>query len=276
MLKFALISGVALTVTLGSWVPASAKPVTVTVTNASPENGLFATPVWVGFHEGGFDLYDRGEAPSVALEELAEDGSTARLTSEFDRLRPRGVQATLDDIGPIGPGQSVSRRFDLDPSANRYLSYASMVIPSNDAFVANGDPRAHAVFDERGNVTPISFRVLGAEILDAGTEVNTETDAAFLDQTAPNTGLTEGGTVELHPGFVGSFANMGEGGNILGGTNALGGFIDPIAADFTREDFAFLEVVVTPVPPAAALFVPAVAGLCAVARSRRRAPAGAR
>jgi hypothetical protein len=28
-----------------------------------------------------------------------------------------------------------------------YFSYVSMVLPSNDAFVANGDPMKHMIFD---------------------------------------------------------------------------------------------------------------------------------
>lgn len=266
MRTYAYLTLLACALTLAAAGTASAKSVTVTITNLSPANGIFATPAWLGFHDGGFDLYDRGEAPSVALEQLAEDGSTAGLTADFERLRPQGVQGTLPSV--IAPGQSVSARFELDPVDNRYFSYATMVIPSNDAFVANGNPLAHPLFDDQGRFKSISFVVFGRDILDAGTERNTELDAAFINQSAPNTGVTEGGVVTTHPGFIGAFANAGTGGEILGGTNALGGFIDPTAADFTLAGYEYVDITITPIPGAAVLLLPAVAALGVMARRR--------
>ncbi|NET40367.1 MAG: CHRD domain-containing protein [Cyanothece sp. SIO1E1] len=98
---------------------------------------------------------------------------------------------------------------DVDPSSNTYFSYASMVIPSNDAFIANGSPTAHPLFDAEGNFIATPFYVTGIEALDAGTEVNDELPAntAFFGQAAPNTGVDENGVVALHPGF-----NEGPGG----------------------------------------------------------------
>ena len=80
-----------------------------------------------------------------------------------------------------------------------------MIIPSNDAFIASpGDPTALRIFDAYGNFLGGTFDVQGSDVMDAGTEVNTERDAAFLNQTGPNTGQTENGVVALHPGFIGS------------------------------------------------------------------------
>ncbi len=79
-----------------------------------------------------------------------------------------------------------------------------MVIPSNDAFIANDDPLAHEVFDAAGNFTgPITLTVLCSCVLDAGTEDNTEMQAAFINQTGNNMGTTTiGGVISLHPGFI--------------------------------------------------------------------------
>ena len=79
-----------------------------------------------------------------------------------------------------------------------------MVIPSNDAFVANLDPMAHAVFDADGNFVGGSFLVLGSSVYDAGTEVNDELpeNTAFFGQSAPNTGGDENGTVVMHSGLM--------------------------------------------------------------------------
>lgn len=189
--------------------------VLVRARNVAPQHGTFQTPIWVGFHGGNFDLYDSGLAASElplpgsnAIESLAEDGSTAAVSTDFDTLVPNGVQATMVSNGPIpplGPGDSASMLFELDPAEHRYFSYASMVIPSNDAFLANGNPFAHPIHDAGGNFVAQSFLVRGSEVLDAGTEENDELPAntAFFGQAAPNTGSTTPmGVVGAHPGFL--------------------------------------------------------------------------
>jgi hypothetical protein len=108
--------------------------------------------------------------------------------------------------GPLAPGLSVKRTFLVDSTdaRNQYLSYMAMVIPSNDAFFGNADPKAVHVFDTNGNfLGPITISVHGSDILDAGTEVNSEipADTAFYGQGVPDTGTPENGVVHLHPGF---------------------------------------------------------------------------
>lgn len=180
----------------------------VTIENLAPENGIFLTPVWVGFHNGNFDLYDRGAPASVALERLAEDGNTAIISSDFADSGAGTVQGTIfgSNIPPIAPGEKTSSIFTLNQNlpSSRYFSYASMVIPSNDAFIANGNPLAFKIFADNGKFLGADFIVSGSQILDAGTEVNDENTSttAFFGQTSPNTGITENGTVEIHPGFI--------------------------------------------------------------------------
>ncbi|MEN1726970.1 MAG: spondin domain-containing protein, partial [Pseudomonadota bacterium] len=235
-------------------IAAAEQPYLVQVQNLAPAGGTFLTPTWVGFHNGEFDLYDRGAPVSPGVESLAEDGALDTLNAEFEAAVIDGVQsAALDPAGFEGApvidadgfiGQAV---VNLDPGTNRYLSYASMVIPSNDAFIANGSPFAHEVFDENGNFLSPRFIVSNEEVLDAGTEENTETEAAFLNQTGPNTGTDENGVVTLHPGFNGSFSNPGGTPvNILGGTNGAGLSFDANAADFSREGRQIAAISVTP------------------------------
>ena len=155
--------------------------VSVTIENLAPQAGTFQTPFWVGFHEGEFDTYD-GNTPasndpvpgSIAMESLCEDGNTGPITADFAALSA-GTDATLPGPnGPIAPGDVASGSWLLDSSdpAARYFSYASMIIPSNDFCIANGNPRAHPVFDGSGNFVAEGFFVTGAQTLDAGTEVN--------------------------------------------------------------------------------------------------------
>ena len=185
--------------------------VVVTVENSAPSRGALQTPVWAGIHDGSFDLYDRGVAlgagatvPAPAVERLAEDGAVGPLNEAFAAALPYSPQTTLfGPSGPLAPGDTSSVTLNVDPSTDRYFSYASMVIPSNDAFIANGNPLAHQLFDNYGRFTGTTFAVTGAEVLDAGTEVNDEIAAntAFLNQGGPDIGETENGVVTLHEGF---------------------------------------------------------------------------
>ncbi|MDA7632667.1 spondin domain-containing protein [bacterium] len=216
--------------------------VMVTVESLSPESGTYLTPLWVGFHDGGFDSYDGGSPSTPGIERIAEDGNTGPLASEFFASSAGAIETTLNGIGPIAPGQSTSKRITLDANAlsSRYFSYAGMIIPSNDAYVANGNPLAHPVFDSQGQFIGVEFDILGSTINDAGTEVNDELPAntAFFGQAAPNTGQTENGVNQTHSGFK----DASEGGILA----------DPMFAnaDFTAEGYRVARVRVERVSPA--------------------------
>lgn len=230
--------------------------ITVSVTNTLGEGGTFLTPVWFGFHDGeNFDLYDRGGASSLGLERLAEDGVVTGIAAEFNQQAgDGGVDSTVFGLGvgapgPIDPGETASFTINVnaDDVGRGYFTWASMVIASNDAFLASpGNPLTDAIFDESGAfLGPITIQRFGSDVLDAGTEVNTELDAAFINQTGPNTGETEGGVIRVHEGFIGSEAGPAGDSIILGGTSAAGTvFTDE--ADFTRDGGAnqLLEIVV--------------------------------
>ncbi len=221
-MKISIRAGLLLAVVALLALPVGAEEVRVTITTTTPADGVFLTPPWVGFHDGAFDTYNRNEAVTDGLERLAEDGAANFISDEFAAAEPLGVQGVLaGPDGPLFPGVTVSQVFDLVPSYHRYFSYASMVIPSNDAFVSNGNPVAHRVFDTNGNFTPTTFYILGNQALDAGTEVNDEleTSTAAAGQSAANTGTDENGVVTVHPGHIPS-------GRILG-LRAGGQFIDP-------------------------------------------------
>ncbi len=205
-----LVGSLAIAAAHGVALQAATVNVTVQIENLAPAGGTYLTPVWVGFHDGNFDFVEIGAAASPGLERLAEDGETLFLGDEFldAELNAGVVNGTIfgsGDIPPIAPGESTELTFSLDDEAfqSRYFSYASMVIPSNDAFIGNEDPLAHPVFDAEGNFVGGSFVVAGGAVLDAGTEVNDETpeNTAFFGQSAPNTGEAQDGTVQVHEGF---------------------------------------------------------------------------
>ncbi|MCD8534071.1 MAG: spondin domain-containing protein [Verrucomicrobia bacterium] len=182
---------------------------TLTFANTAPQNGTYLTPIWVGFHNGSYDLFDGGMPASMALERLAEDGDAAPLMAAFAAASGTGHQHLVTSgVEPpvFAPGQSRTVTFTLDSRDphNRFLSLASMIIPSNDAFIANDDPMKFRVFDDNGKFVLNNFSIAGMMVYDAGTEMNDEIpeNTAFLAQAAPNTGVTENAMVMPHPGFL--------------------------------------------------------------------------
>ncbi|MEM1029073.1 MAG: spondin domain-containing protein [Myxococcota bacterium] len=173
----------------------------VTLDNTS--SGAFPgilTPVAWAAHSSNIGFFAPGSAASAELEALAEDGNgmmLATLLSGSAEVGDSGVQGT----GPIMSGAAYTFSVTAD-ATNRFLSLASMVVPSNDIFVAF--PAAGiALLDAQGNVR--SDADIAADVAanfqawDAGTEQN-QSGAAGPDQApqqgTPNTGASEGdGTV---------------------------------------------------------------------------------
>ncbi len=265
--------------------------VTVTITNAAPAGGTFLTPLWVAFHDGSFDTYAAGAPVSPGLERLVEDGSTnlprdplPSISEEFRASAGSVAPGGLDDALPanvgfarpgfavLAPGQTLTKTFTLDGAdpANRYFSYASMVIPSNDFFVASASPIP--IFDAAGNFVGADLSIAGSAVLDAGSEVNDEipTNTAFFGQSADNVGVPEGGVVTAATGFKPA---------------GSGGVLDDprfANADFTAPGYDVARITVTsdggtggggpavvPLPAAVWAFAPA-AGLAGLAYRRRR------
>lgn len=211
---------------------------TVQVTNLQPADGLTLTPVFLTPQNGVYDMFETGEAASENVERLVEDGTTdARIAAA---IASGGVsdEATATDGGPIAPGETRTRQFNVasDDDLTQFLSYMSMVIPSNDAFIGNDDPQEIDLFDDNGD--PIvreganAVVVTGDDVLDAGTELNDELEesTAALGQTEPDTGTDENGTIAQHPGLIGSVRE--------GSANPGRVLTDRPGGDFTADNAA--------------------------------------
>jgi len=211
---------------------------TITVKNNAPENGTCQTPVWVGIHTGTFDLYDRDAPIPAFMESFVEDGNSGPLRREF-KISEGSLWDGMVGSGPLCPGDEAMLDFTVPVMKGKplYLSYSSMILPSNDAFVANGDPTANPIFDSAGNFVQVMIDDSGSDVLDAGTEVNDELAAntAFFGQATPNTGVVENAVVTTHPGF-----------NPVGS----GGILDAATysnANFKVDGYKTLSVTVTSV-----------------------------
>lgn len=204
----------------------------VSIQNLAPNQGTRLSPVWVGFHNGEFDTYDRGRPASEGIERIAEDGNTAILSQEFDQSGFGETQGVVPGAaGPIQIGETTGALFTIaDTGQGQYFNYASMILPSNDFFIANGNPLAHKIFDDNGKFIGADFIELGEDVLDSGTEVNDEIpeNTAFFGQSVPDTGVVEGGVIQTAPGFI-------EGGAILSSDNFAN-------ADFTAEGYEIARI----------------------------------
>lgn len=239
----------------------------IRVTNLQPADGLFFTPVWFGIHDGSFDLFNSGSPASTALEALAEEGIVSGLQSDFAASQTGQLQGVI--TGPAGFGSGMGQPPVIDPGetatvivtvpntvTGRFFSYASMVIPSNDAFIGNGNPLAIQLFDGSGNFTgPVSFDVTGGMFYDSGTEVNDGMGAAF--STNGGTSTTENGVVQLHPGLQ----------NFLGTGTAAGTTINSLPGAGTST--LRFTITAVPEPGVSALLAGMVTCLAAAGRRRR-------
>ena len=237
---------------------ASATTLEISITNTQSTGGLFLTPVFTAIHDGSLDFFTPGTAASAELESLAEDGMTAGVQGLADAAGAVSGVAVGTSVAPppLNPGETATLRLDVaDPTTNRFLSFLSMVIPSNDAFIGNGNPLAYELFDMAGNFTGIGpISVLGGQVWDAGTEVNDGQGAAF--NAAGGTSTDEGGTVAL----------FGDLSPLLFQTTAAGPEITSVPG--TGDVLAVINVAAVPLPAGGVLLLAALGAGAGLARRR--------
>lgn len=174
----------------------------ISLTNTSTGTafpGMLSPVFWV-LHDDTFLLFDTGVMATPGLESLAEDGDPTGLLGGVMGVGSTGVTDTplLAGLpGPLMPGDTYE--LVLDPTAqDRFVSIATMVMPSNDTF-AGFAPGGIALLDDQGN--PRAPEAVEADIVaqlrawDAGTEGN-QAGAAGRDmapqQAGDDVGASEG------------------------------------------------------------------------------------
>ena len=200
--------------TLAISTPASAITLRITMTNLAPPQGQGIAPVWFGFHDGSFDLFDEGTPASTAIEVMAEDGiignPQGRVPPDF---LAAFIAAGADPVAlAIAASNSISSDFAVSPAGmsggyqdlllfdRRVDPYFGVQLsgektttvvtlddntPSNRFFSYAGmlfptndgfigNDDPLEVFDAAGNFLGADFIISGNEVWDAGTEVNDE------------------------------------------------------------------------------------------------------
>lgn len=219
---------------------------------------LMVSPLWLGFHDGSFDIIDIGEPASASVAEFAKAWSLdpEGLDARFNAIYPDGISDLIKNIdwqlAGTGLDPSNEASFRVEPSKHRFLSFLGRLTPSNDGIVGNDDPHAIELFTEEGHWKGTQvITVYGSEVLDAGVLQNNEQAVQFLDTEDPGESVATEDLVGYHPGYHGSVGRPNATPvNILGGTytDPSSGFMihyDPATTDFTQKNFRVMEITVT-------------------------------
>ena len=153
-----------------------------------------------------------------------------------------------------------------------------MVVPTNDTFIANGNPTAFDLFNDDGTFAGLrTIEVTGNQVRDAGTEANdaSATGGAAFSSIAVG---TEGVDTRSSGGVTEGFSGLAD---FLGTPTVPGFTIDPSlggAGFFANADNAArfsiatitIEEVVAPVPlPAGGLMLMSALGLAGFGARRK-------
>ena len=182
----------------------------VTITNLTRDQRF--TPIMVVTHAQNVRLFELASPASAELEILAEQGDVTPLMGAL--LAAGGVLDTAVSSGLLDPGATVTLQLQGGNAGMNYFSVASMLIPTNDAFLA-----------VNGASLPLALRTstFDSPAYDAGTEQNDETCASipgpfFVECGGPGSG---GAPAGLEEGYV----------HIHAGVHG-GGDLDPAARDW--------------------------------------------
>ena len=134
----------------------------LTMGEAGMGGQIFSPPIFAA-HPAGVNIAPVGEAANQALIALAENGDTSGLAAIADAAN--ASIALADSVVPPGGSVTVTVTADM---VNSSLSVASMLVSTNDAFIAATDV---ALFDEAGMPVSASLELMA---YDAGSEENTE------------------------------------------------------------------------------------------------------
>ncbi len=254
-----LPSGVVALATMALAATAQAAPVQVTVTieNLAPANSIAFAPLHLGFHQGVFDAFNAGQAASPAIVSVAEGGSGTVWQADFAATEPNATRGVIG--GALLPGQSRSAVFTVDPSLNRYFTFASMVIPSNDYFIGNDSPTEYGLFDASGQLQINAINLTAGEIWNAGSEAFSVAGAAFLVNGNNDLRTDENGVVGLR------FAPLS---GFNGETTAAGYVFDSQLSAGTSIYRIGFAVAAVPEPQTYVLMVAALLTLAGLGRRR--------
>lgn len=159
-------------------------------------NSGYASPLAPGawaVHSGGMPVFTNGQSDfGEGLEALAEDGDPSTLVgSLMDKTGVKSSGAFNTPSGASSPGALLpgsSYEFTIEASEGDYLSFATMLVHTNDLFFAPSDMGLGIT---SGDIT------LKIYLWDAGTEINEYPGAGIHQPARLSGGTNENGVVKM-------------------------------------------------------------------------------
>jgi len=239
---------------------AHAQPVElrVTVQNLAPANSVSFAALRLGFHNGTFDSFNNGQASGMPAISIAEGGTGNLWFPAFAAAEPN---ATLGSVvrpagGSLRPGESAFSDFLVDPSINRFFTFGSMVVPSNDHWIGNDNPMQYMLFNAMGQLNITSISQFGRQVWDNGSETEDPANAAFLVGSVNANRTPQNGVVSFNFDRLDAF----------NGLTTTAGYV--FQRQFGANDEIYrISFAVVPAPGTAAML--GMGGLLAARRRRR-------
>lgn len=228
-----------------------AAEIQITVTNDQTAGGFALAPVWFGVQNGSFSTFAQGSTASSQIATLAQFGNTAPLANLFAGNGPETTLTSGGSLAQFLPGQSNSTFLDVtNSSVDRFLSFAGMVVPSNDFFMGNATPLQ--IFNSNGTFAgPTTIQVFGSNVWDSDTEAQSITTALTFIQ-----GETPGSGTQIANGLITPFLTEAGAAAFLQsmtGLTTVAGY--QIAHEFGPNDLiATITISSVPEPSSIALF----------------------
>lgn len=207
--------------------PTMAADVTVEIQNIT--QGLYFTPIAAVAHTPDTSLFEVGEMASAEIQEMAEGGSLAGITTVATAI---GADMLAEPTaGPLAPTEKVAGTF-MTKDGNSVLSVVAMILPSNDGFIG---------LDNWEIPTEVGTYTIYLNAYDAGTEANDELVGSgepgmpgmpappFLTLGTGGSGVASteaNATVHIHPGNIGD-DSLTDGASDV--TNSIHRWLNPVA-----------------------------------------------
>lgn len=169
---------------------------TVNVVNLTASQPM--SPLAVLIHNQDFHLFEVGQPASEALEHLAEGGSNAALIEMMGS--DDNVSQAISGNGLVLPGAADQVTITLNANRYGYLSLASMLVNTNDAFVGE------VAVSLKSLAVGESYEMT-MNVWDSGTELNDELAATIPGPAGGGEGFNAErddyvDMVTFHPGVI--------------------------------------------------------------------------
>lgn len=238
---------------------AAAVAVTVTIENLAPLNSVSFAPLRLGFGNGSFDAFNNGQPAGAAIVSVAEGGSGSAWFPAFSAAEPF---ATLGSVGgALTPGSTATGTFLVDSAVNRFFTFGTMVIPSNDLFLGNDSATGFQLLDSGGNLLITSIVQSASAIWDAGSEAADPANAAFVVGGTNSLRTPQNGVVSFSRSELSAFNGLTTAAGYVFNSTGLAG-----NTDIYRISFSATQV---PEPQTLGLLASALLPAGWLARRRR-------